>query len=470
MQFVRLQQLYLQLQLQQRQLRGVAAMLPTSAPDRVTALRSALVQPCCGFATGLQVTLTDVDEPMLTLAHVNSRSSGRTGSSRSASSPRVLALRGAGAGRNGEEATLPALAELVERHATSTYHEGQFVWQSADKLQERALDLNSIPCCSERERMNPRCSLQLARKSEPIRWVRGLSLLDGEVILVPAVMVYSHAGWRGPQERFWLPISTGCAAHSSYAQAVMSAICEVVERDAISLVWLQQLTLPRINLGRPGPDVFGSSLEAFWNLYQDGSADVENLFFDATTDLGLPTIYGVQVSRHHPFARNIVACATARTFEQALLKTMQDLIAFKRAFSQARTVPTDTGAFTGLLDGATYMARPEHAAAFDFLLKSGHEITLRELSDKTPELQTLECILRRFADSKMQVIAVDLSTDESLRAGLFVVRVIIPALQPLSLHTASQFLGHARLYDAPRKMGFPVRKEEQLNPWPQPFA
>jgi ribosomal protein S12 methylthiotransferase accessory factor len=53
---------------------------------------------------------------------------------------------------------------------------------------------------------------------------------------------------------------------------------------------------------------------------------------------------------------------------------------------------------------------------------------------------------------------------------MWVVRVIIPALQPLSFSYRARYLGHARLYQAPRLMGHPVREEADLNPWPQPFA
>ena len=410
----------------------------------------------------MQVTWTDADEPFCMVA--SAKAAG--GSSHSTGSRRVMPIHGAGLGRGVDEATVRAFAETIERYSAATFHEEQFLWQAADKLEERALDLATIPYCSEKERRNPRCSLQVASKTDPIRWVRGISLHDGKEILVPAVMVYSHAGWRGPQERFWLPISTGCAAHTSYNKAVISAICEVVERDAISLVWLQQLALPRLALDFSAP----GALERFWELHRGGGPDIEYHFFDATTDVGLPTVYGVQVSHHHRFARNIVACATALTVEEALLKTMEDLVGFKRAFTVERTVPPETDAFTGLLDGATYMGRPEHSEAFAFLLRSPRTVSLRELCQSLQPPKSLRELLRFLDSQRMQVIAVDLTTDEARRAGLCVVRVMIPELQPLSLHTAAQYLGHPRLYHAPRRMGFPVRAEADLNRWPQPFA
>ena len=66
----------------------------------------------------------------------------------------------------------------------------------------------------------------------------------------------------------------------------------------------------------------------------------------------------------------------------------------------------------------------------------------------------------------MDAYAVDLTTDEARRAGLVVVRVLIPGLQPLSFNQLAQFRGHPRLYDAPRAMGHTSHVEEELNPFP----
>ena len=96
--------------------------------------------------------------------------------------------------------------------------------------------------------LTPQCRLVVPDKRSKIRWVRGLLPDTGEVVYIPAVMVYSHLGNRLPGERFWLPTSTGCAAEVSYERALLSAIYEAIERDAISITWLQKLALPRIQI------------------------------------------------------------------------------------------------------------------------------------------------------------------------------------------------------------------------------
>jgi ribosomal protein S12 methylthiotransferase accessory factor len=70
----------------------------------------------------------------------------------------------------------------------------------------------------------------------------------------------------------------------------------------------------------------------------------------------------------------------------------------------------------------------------------------------------------------MPLYAIDLSTDEAIRHGFRVVRVVIPSLQPLSFHYRARYLGHPRLYRAPSLMGHVAKAEDELNPWPQPFG
>jgi ribosomal protein S12 methylthiotransferase accessory factor len=441
----------------------------TIVPDiaGASALRTALAQPHGGFVFKLQSVWTDSDEPQFVLISGAARTHESFGSKciyRSSSRCGVT-VQGAGVGLSLDDALVPALAETLERCAAATFYDDQFIWASGDSLDHQALDLDTVARCSEAERAGEYCSLNLPTKNKPIRWVMAISLHDGEPILVPAVMVYSHAGCRGPQEQFWLPISTGCAANRTYEMAVLGGLCEVVERDAISLVWLQQLALPRILVDDITPD-----LSPFWERYLRASADIEYHFFDATTDIGLPTVYGVQVSRHHPYARTIVACATALTFDCAIVKVIKDFVAFKRSFCAERTLPDNTLAFKGLVDGASYMARPENANAFDFLLNSEKVVSLRALASKPHVLRTLAEVLRHLSNLNMQAIAIDLTTDEAIRAGLRVVRVLIPELQPLSVQRATQYRAHSRLYDAPSRIGYVAKTEHDLNHWPQPFA
>jgi ribosomal protein S12 methylthiotransferase accessory factor len=373
-------------------------------------------------------------------------------------------LDGTGTSVDPDRSRIVAIAESLERYANSVYDERQFRVATADELGAEALDLDTVPRCSPAELADPACPVTQPNKSAPMRWIRGLNMRTGEPAWVPAVLVYMHFPAHGA-ERITNPISTGAATHPDPAVAVCGGLCEVIERDAISLTWLQQLALPRLELDSVSPDL---------QRYLDLSAerDMSIHLFDATTDVGIPTVYGVSITPDHPSCRTVVACATSLDPQTAVAKAICEMVSVRIALNRAQPPSDDVRTFTGVADGAAYMCAPERAEAFDFLLNSPGRRLLSEmptLSGGDP-IADLRLVCSRLADCGMDAYVVDLTTDEALRAGMTVVRAIVPALQPLTFHYRARFLGHPRLYQAPARMGHPTRTEAELNAWPQPFA
>lgn len=378
-----------------------------------------------------------------------------------------ISANGSGTGLVHQDSFAPSRGEAIERYCASVYSPDQFVQASAEELGSAALDLSSIPACSSFELSNPRCPLVLPNKKAPMRWVRGLSLITGRQVYLPVVMVYIYAGFASRDEKIALPITTGCAAHSSYERALIAAILEVVERDAISITWLQSLALPRIEL-----DAISLGLADFWAAYQRCSRELEYVFFDATTDLGFPTVYGLQISPQDPRLTTLVSCSAALDATEAVIKVIRDMAAIRIAFRPHRPAPDNWEEFTEVFHGGTFMAEGKNLGAFDFLLQSRARRSLSSMttSPVRDEKADLQLVLHRFREKEMEVLAVDLSTDEAIRHGLRAVRVVIPALQPLSFNYQARYLGHPRLYAAPGEMGHVAKPEDQLNRWPGPFA
>ncbi|MFC4534585.1 YcaO-like family protein [Sphaerisporangium dianthi] len=375
------------------------------------------------------------------------------------------ALDGAGSGLAEDNARLTATVEAIERYSSCLWDPEQFIWASARSLGDEALDLNRVPRCSESELADPACPLVAPDLDAPMRWVRGVDLASGEPRWLPAVMVYLHIPVVSRGERFWLPISTGTAAHFDYDSALLGAVLECVERDGIALTWLQRLALPKIEIDVSDP-VLDEALEV------SSRSGLQTHFFDGTTDLGIPTVYSVDIDPRAMKVRTYVMCATELDPRRAVAKVMRESTSGRVAmqYRQAEEKPLDD--YIDVFDGAIHMAAAERAHAFGFLLDSSHR---RRLSDMIPALPDsaagrLSWVVRKLQDAGCTVYAVDITSDEARATGLRVVRVIVPELVPLSFAYRARFLGTARLYEAPRRMGLPVHAEPDLNPWPQPFA
>jgi ribosomal protein S12 methylthiotransferase accessory factor len=252
----------------------------------------------------------------------------------------------------------------------------------------------------------------------------------------------------------------------SIERALVSAICEVIERDAIALTWLQQLPLPRIEV---------DSAPAWIQPYLDRNnraAAMDHLFFDATTDLGVPTVYSLQLTPHNSNLAALVMCSTELDPATAVAKVIRESASSRIAMQAPQTLPESWDDFCAVSHGAAFMGRPQQLDCYRFLTESPHTRRLSEMSDISSgdPKSDLAGLLGRFRSRSMDVFAVDLTTDEALRSGMRVVRAIIPGLQPLSFSHRARYMGHPRLYDAPAFMGYPSRGEADINPWPQPFA
>lgn len=372
---------------------------------------------------------------------------------------------GAGADPDPEPAWVRAVAEGAERYAMCVHLPEEFVIASQEELGPSALDLVTVPRLSDREYADARCPLKRPDPRAPIRWVRGHSLTEDCERLVPAIMTHLYLRpWEG--ESFWIPISTGVAAHTDLATALVSAICEVIERDAVALTWLGRLPLPRIDLEGELPAPLVTNLDRLRRSM------VRQLFFDATTDLGIPTVYTVQLRDEDPRAGQIVDAATDFDPALACAKTIREGVAVRSVFQNEMELPEKVEDFAALEHGARYLGRSERRAEFQFLLGSQRLRSLASMRIDAPSDATgrLAFLLDRLKRAGMETVAVDLTTDEIREAGLWVVRVVIPGLMPMSTVWRARYLGHPRLYEYPERAGYGRLCEADVNPAPQPFA
>lgn len=376
-------------------------------------------------------------------------------------------IDGAGGAFDPADARLLSIAEGLERYASCVYDERQFIWATARELGREAVDLSQFPTVSESEtKRNP--AWVAPNIDAPMRWVKSVCMLTGEVRWIPAMAVYLHLPFASIGERFTVPISTGCALHTDAQMAIRNAILEVIERDAVALTWLQKIRWPRFDM-----TLLSDSDEVKMALTANSAEEMH--FFNATTDLGVPTIYGVSVSPNHPTVRQVVVAVTSWDFDSAIIKLVREAISCRIALEHRRLERTDPTQFHAVHDGALYMASPERSSAFDFLLDDslgsrGAAQTANILKSDVDGAEAVRWLLGILKERGMDAYAVNLTCREVDDAGFFCVRVVIPQLMPLSFVHNAQFRGSNRLYAAPANMGYIVHKEEDLNPWPQPFA
>lgn len=373
--------------------------------------------------------------------------------------PDADTIGGAGSDVEENKGRIRALAECLERYANFIFRRSEIVTGTWLELGETAMNIATLPRCSETEYDDPQSPINPPPANQPIRWVPSLSLNDGSEKYVPLVCTHLvRRPWKA--ELFTNPISTGVAAHFSREKAILSAICEVVERDAIASIWLARLPVQRFE---PPQEKLVE-----WGLRDDSA--IKTLFFDATFDCGVRTVYLLQLCDHHPTASQIIGCATDFSLETACKKVVRETLCYRTKFEQEIAIPDQIEDFMHLQDGAAYMGRPEHRQAFAFLYERPVEPMPEESPAGLTDLEQLRVVLGKLNALRMDAYIVDMTTDELRDIGLWVVRVIIPQLMPMSPIYRARFLGTPRLYQLAEKFGRPGLTLEDVNPYPQPFA
>jgi ribosomal protein S12 methylthiotransferase accessory factor len=358
-------------------------------------------------------------------------------------------------------ARLVAIAEAAERYAGLNHGRDELTTATAASLPGPVLDLGRIPRCSPRE-LARGCPLCLPDPTAPIRWLRAQDLTSGEEVWIPAVMSCYGLDWSLESERFWYRISTGLAVHFDPVEAIIRGICEVVERDLIAVSWLQKLSLPALDC--PLPETVQYLLD--WAE----SHFINTYLLDGTSDLGVPTVYCLQIAEDDDRVRQAVGCATGRTLPIAAEKAILEALMARKAYEreQGTALP---GQFKKITDSGRYMSRPESAEAFDFLVAGAVKLA-DSVGKSLPDAgsECLSLLLQTFRRKGMQILVTNRTTKELSSVGLTAVSVLIPDLQPMSLLAGAQYRAHPRLYSAPKLMGYSTLDEEDLNSWPIPFA
>jgi ribosomal protein S12 methylthiotransferase accessory factor len=381
-----------------------------------------------------------------------------------------LALAGASASIHRQQAHAKAYCEALERYCNVVFDPASVIVATRNELGDDAVDLELFPRCSDDEYRQPYNFLQPPSNTAKMRWVQGYSLISGQPRWVPLSAVYISSAFHYPGEAFTLPISTGSALAAGFEQATVSGICEVIERDALMMTWLHQLPLPQI-------DVSACANPEFWErMERVQAAGIQQYFFDATTDLGVCTVYALQIAPQGRLTALVMA-ATKLDPNEAISKVLDEASASRVAIEQLvmqppRFNPEDPRTFTSLSDGAVFYGDRANLPAFDFLLEHDRRRDLAEL----PMLATgnveeeLDRLIDLFRAQDLELLVVDITVPQVREVGLYAVKVIAPQLMPLITNHNMRFTATPRLYQAPGRMGYPARAAHALNNWPQPFA
>lgn len=425
-----------------------------------------LVSPRTGIITSLVSAPRDSSEPSRPLVR-----RARLSNHRFLSEQDETHAGCSGKGMNPSEALISCLGEAVERYSGGFWLPDELIIAQRGDLEGKSLDPNDLVLYLPEQYTELKYAPY--REESKIAWVQARSLISDELVWVPAIAVFMEYQLHDEGE-FLFPItSNGLAAGPTLCDAVLSAVYEVIERDALLISWLNKLP-GRFYEAADHPD-----RDVRWMALAYRRRGVRLDLIELPTDHPVSVFMGIAFQEDGvggPYATvglgaNLDPLKASR---QAAIEVGQVRPTIRR---RIRSVDAKRMAELGknpadvrsLEDHALLYANHSTTGAFDFLFG---EMAEWQSGTSWSSPSALKHLLSHFELKGQEVLYVNLTSPELESLGLFTARAILPGFQPVWFGRQERRIGGRRLYELPRTLGFTIEatSPESLNPLPHPLA
>jgi ribosomal protein S12 methylthiotransferase accessory factor len=365
---------------------------------------------------------------------------------------------------------LACMGEACERYCAGYVSPGVVVRRRANELDGEYIDPDDLaPFHQDQRNGLRRIPFPKWRETGILGWVKANSLPDGRAVWVPAAAVFLPYNPQ-PEEIVPFPtLSTGLACGPTEDQARATAICEVVERDAVALAWLGNI-VPRA-ASAESLDEDTARLLALVRQYSASAA-----ILDLTTDLGIP-VRAALLDAHSPLGHITGVGSACRPNPGAALKNALCEAAHCRMY--VKSMMAQRPAWSPSRGYRNVVSFADHALTHSVCPAARRALAKwRAPRPSVPDtLPTRELACGTSSDlvsilnSKgFRVLAINLTTRDVAGVGLSVVRVIVPGLQPLQGNHNWPYLGGRRLARVHEIFRQPMPESFRINTVPHPSA
>lgn len=372
-----------------------------------------------------------------------------------------------GTGVDEQTAKLRAIGEAIERYCLSLTRYDDCLTGRAAELDRPMLDP---------ERMLAFSNTQLASKpfdradirNSVYHWTATTQLTDGETVFVPGQLVRLPFGDNLTVRQ---PTSHGAAAGTDVTSALYRGLCELVERECFAIAYLNELSVPRIDLESVPSERCRKLVTELSRMGWQLTA------LDLSLDHPFETCLVIGISSGDETPMLNLGLNAADGMLRAINGALHEVFQF--AIQQPDSPQTELledpeSNVRTLNDRKSLWNREEMIDTLDFWLESSTMCDI-ERADSFSVPEPIESIerFRTFLDERgLEAYVSDATTTDIRNLGFRVVSVSIPKFHPLHLDERFRYLGTERLYEVPIHTGNleSRRTEDDLNDVPHPFV
>jgi len=348
-----------------------------------------------------------------------------------------------GKGVTHEQSQASALCEAIERLNAQFQDNEPLILSKPEKLAKRYLNFQTLTSYSAAQyskftdEENPESKLKQAAQiynNQSIYWLPIFSLTYKEQVYVPLTCCFANiefnqlSSTEQPQvdssfndDKFGRWHSNGAAAGNTLEEAILQALFELIERDAVAIWWYNQIQ-------RPAFDLTEIDNEYYQPLKQSLSKDHNYWVLDLTNDIGIPAM--VAIGKHKENNGFVLGFGCHLQPELAAQRALTELCQLIPIRDQ-NSAPFD---FNAIEDLPYLYPQPQHNTEVPFTITTG---------DIKADIENIVTRLKSF---NLETLALDYSREPF---PIHTAKVFVPGL----CHIWPQ-LANERLYQVPVKMGW----------------
>ncbi|WP_338422808.1 YcaO-like family protein [Aphanizomenon flos-aquae] len=378
---------------------------------------------------------------------------------------------GVGRGMTDEQAIFGAVGEAIERYCGGIVDHRQLTVSNYEELGNRAVSPAVFSPFSDQQYSDPNFPFPAFNPTMQTSWINALSLSSNQQVLIPAFLVYLDWDGNKPGDHI-LPVTTnGMASGPSWEFAAYRGLCELIERDAFIITWLNRLPAPRIYFDH----LPGIETEIARHYARFG---IELVVFQLITDIQVPVFMAMLIDRSGkgPAVSTGMGCHLdgATAFHKAVFEVCQ------ARFGDIERMKT--GAGTNLHQYSDVQNLDDHNAFFyttarlselDFLFHHHQSCQVEYLPtyESASEAENLQSVVAKLNSVGVEPYVVEITAPDIASLGFRVVRTLASELVPIYFGYGQEPLGTRRLFEVPERLGYGGRRtENDLNPCPHPMA
>ncbi|MBV8828722.1 MAG: YcaO-like family protein [Acidobacteriaceae bacterium] len=304
----------------------------------------------------------------------------------------------------------------------------------------------------------------------PVQWSEAVNPVTEASVFIPSAMRFltAPAVLGFDEAPIMPPTSTGLACHWIAACAATEAICDVIECDALALLWQARLSMPQIRV-----ETLSDANYELVTRFESTGASVT--LFKVEFDLGIPSILAVLSDSRPGAPARTFAAGTSLTPENGVRKSLE-MLAHVHQYCQLLRAQDcgyrDPQSVRDQSEHLRFWSDPRNSAQADFVFSSRERIEFDQLEDLSTGYpgRDLQKLLNNIEAAGYYTVLANLTTSDVADLELTVIRAIIPGLHPLFFGYRSRALGGCRLWEVPQGLSLGgIRPETGDNPLPHPF-